>query len=352
MKHNLSKVTRMRRVSQLIKRWMKRLIKVTGSLLVILLLAGFIYQLVSTKMDDQKYSPPGKLVDIGGYKLHIHCTGKGSPTVVIDAGMGCNSLYWTLVQSDISKFTRVCSYDRAGNGWSDESPLERTSQNMVNELHTLLQMDSVSAPYLLVGHSFGGNNVRLYASLYPNEVSSMVLVDSSHEDQLEKMPVPSNVLISMLTNPHIAPFLASIGTTRLLTQLPAVQASMNIFPQDIQKMYWSTLSTTKFAHTVTQEFKNLPISLKHLKDAGGLLGDKPLTVISAGKATFGKDTGYSQAVSDKLNQAWQLMQNDLVTKSTHGIHRIAEHSGHMIPHEQPKIIVDAIREQIDALHLR
>ena len=127
----------------------------------------------------------GRLVDVGGYKLHIHDTGSGGPTVILDACLGGNHLYWGLVQPEVEKFTRVCSYDRAGLGLSDESSLERTSENIAKELHTLLHAGGVSGPYILVGHSSGGINMRMYANMYPEDVHGVILIDASHENQLE-----------------------------------------------------------------------------------------------------------------------------------------------------------------------
>ena len=100
--------------------------------------------------------PPGKLVDIGGYQLHINCTGKGSPTVILEAGLGGDSRSWHEVQPEIAEFAQVCSYDRAGLGWSDPGPKPRTSQQIVKELHRLLAKADIQSPYVLVGHSFGG----------------------------------------------------------------------------------------------------------------------------------------------------------------------------------------------------
>ena len=128
----------------------------------ILALSGMAYQTICTKLDKRRYPPIGKMVDIGGYSLHINYQGNKGPTVVLDSGQGCNSLDWALVQPSLAEFTRVCSYDRAGYGWSDESPKERSAGNMVDELHSLLHKADIPAPYILVGHSLGGVNVRLY----------------------------------------------------------------------------------------------------------------------------------------------------------------------------------------------
>lgn len=117
----------------------KRIGLAFACLITTLLISGASYQYVYTKLDERAFPPLGKLIDIGGYRLHINCSGQGTSTVILDSGLGFNSLDWTLVQLEIAKFTRVCSYDRAGNGWSDASPIAKTSQNIVDELHTLLK---------------------------------------------------------------------------------------------------------------------------------------------------------------------------------------------------------------------
>lgn len=130
------------------------------------------------------FPPLGRLVDIGGYRLHLHCTGEGDPTVVLIAGGGDFSFDWSLVQPNVSHFARVCSYDRAGLAWSDPGPLPRTVRQDAYELHSLLSAARVPAPYLLVGHSMGGLIARLYADRYANEVAGIVLVDATSESAI------------------------------------------------------------------------------------------------------------------------------------------------------------------------
>ena len=152
---------------------------------VISLLVGIFYQAVSEALDRRRHPPQGELVDLGGFRLHLNCIGQGTPTVVMDAGGSAPSITWGLVPSEIAKFTRVCTYDRAGFGWSDpNSRIPRTSQQSVDELHLLLTKARINPPYILVGHSLGGVNMRLYASQYPEDVVGLVLVDSSHENQM------------------------------------------------------------------------------------------------------------------------------------------------------------------------
>ncbi len=134
-------------------------------------------------------STPGQLVDVGGYRLHLQCVGQGSPTVVLDAGLGSFSLDWGAVQPQLATTTRVCAYDRAGLGWSEPGPLPRSPQQFADELHVLLTNAGVEGPYVLVAHSISGKTARLFASQHPNEVVGMVLVDARHESVDEHLTV-------------------------------------------------------------------------------------------------------------------------------------------------------------------
>jgi pimeloyl-ACP methyl ester carboxylesterase len=139
-------------------------------------------------MNPNSRPPVGKLVDVGGHRLHIFPTGKGDPTVVLESGGASWSLDWYWVQTEVAKFTSVCSYDRAGFGWSDPGPKPRTSQQIVSELHELLTINGIKKPYILVGHSFGGHTVRLFAKDHPDEVAGIILLDARHEAISVKMP--------------------------------------------------------------------------------------------------------------------------------------------------------------------
>ena len=280
------------------------------------------------------------MIDVGGYRLHLNCKGKGGPTVILDAGLGGNSLHWSLVQPEISKFTRVCSFDRAGYPWSDKSIMKRTSKNMVVELHTLLQNAKVPGPYILVGHSFGGINSLLYVSTYPDDVAGVVLVDSSHEDQLEKFP-------SMpMLNIFLEKFLVYMGIQRLMNlYLPQERKSISMFPKKIQDICLEQSSSNKYTDVVIDEFSNLKESLGQLKKAGGFLGNKPLIVIVAGKPE--KDEGDSQKQNDEFFEIWKALQDDHVTKSTKGKLLIAKNSDHMVNRNQPSIVIEAVHEIVD-----
>jgi pimeloyl-ACP methyl ester carboxylesterase len=152
---------------------------------VALLALGASYEALMAAGDTQRYPPPGRLVDIGGRRLHLHCVGWGGPTIVFESGHAGTSIDWTLVQQQLAGEARVCAYERAGLGWSDPGPLPRTPERIVDDLHALLTAAGEPAPYVLVGHSLGGRYVRLFAETYPQDVAGVVLVDarSEHHDQ-------------------------------------------------------------------------------------------------------------------------------------------------------------------------
>jgi len=128
--------------------------------------------------------PPGKLVDVGGHRLHVNCTGAGSPTVILESGASSFAIDWALVQPAVARTNRVCSYDRAGYGWSEPAAYDMRGEDAVRSLRKALDVLGERAPYVLVGHSMGGRYVRLFALAYPSEVRAMVLVDAEHEDGL------------------------------------------------------------------------------------------------------------------------------------------------------------------------
>lgn len=302
---------------------MSSIYHIGGAFLAIVAIFLF-YQNIATKIDNRRYPPLGELIDVGGYKLHIHSIGKGEPTVVLDAGLSGTSIGWALVQSEVSKFTRVCSYDRAGYAWSDESPCKRTSLDLAKELHTLLHKANVPGPYILVGHSFGGCNVLMFSDLYPDETLGVVLVDSVHEDMLQEQTfVPSK----------IGWLLSVMGIKRLQGPSSAIVQMFAPFPERIRSMYIAQMNKTSYAKTVSREMQALNESLSQLSKRKVHLQEKPLFVITAGKFTDPHE-----------EKKWISHQKKLLLKSNHSKQIIADQSDHMINHHQPEVIVEAIRE--------
>jgi pimeloyl-ACP methyl ester carboxylesterase len=300
---------------------------------------GAIYQFLSEVRDRKKYPAPGKMFDIGGHKMHLQFMGehhKKGPTIILEMGGGGNSLHWSLVQPEIAKFARVVTYDRAGYAWSEESPKSRTIDNISTELYNLLHTAQIPGPYILVGHSFGGMVVRLYEKKYSHEVLGVILVDSVHEDQVEIFPPSTDWILHTLkydfahVNIKTALFL---GLVRLLN----IFYRPNKFPKSTYAQILAHFYTGKFVRTALGEYTNFRQSQKQLRDTGGVMGDKPLIVVSAGKCT----------VSQEFWNSWNIFQKDLLIKSTNSSQIIVPHSGHKVNQKAPEIIIHAIKTMYD-----
>lgn len=310
--------------------------------------SGMTYQYVGSHIDEKKYIPIGRMVDIGGYQLHMVDMGSGGPTVVIDSGLGCNCLDWQLVQPEIAKFTRVITYDRAGYAWSDPSPLSRTSENIVFELYTLLHQAGIPGPYVLVGHSFGGNNMRLYADIYPEDVLGIVLVDAGHEDFFDHDLIPSitDYIIKTLMVVHY------VGIPRLLNNIPPLKKlfhrRLEDYSQEMAQLYFAQKSANKYAEALGNESLLFKHNCTQLKGRGSFLQDKPLIVISAAQQFLNEEFKglWTDEEIDRVNKRWPELQMDLVTKSYQSRHLIAHKSGHMINYDEPEIIVQAVYDMI------
>src|SRR5215213_9005058 len=219
---------------------MRRIGKALLGLVVVLLvlaLAGALYQAIATELAERACPPPGEMVDVGGYSLHINCVGQGSPTVVLDAGLGGMSAEWVWVQREVSDTTRVCPYDRAGMGWSEMGPEPRDAKQITRELHTLLSKAGIEGPYVLVGHSFGGLYMQTYAARYPGEVAGVALIDSSTElDQFSQRPEARDSYELQKQSFAVVPQLARLGVS-LLARLGVVRLLSKLDPASPELPY-------------------------------------------------------------------------------------------------------------------
>ena len=289
-------------------RWIGRALLWLIVALLALAAVGAIYQAIATERAERAYPPPGEMVDVGDYSLHINCVGQGSPTVVLDAALGAMSASWVLVQREVSDTTRVCAYDRAGIGWSEMGPEPRDAKQISSELHALLTKAGIEGPYVLVGHSFGGLYMQTYAARYPDQVAGMALVDSSHPEQFSYRPVARDSYEPQKQIFAVTSLLARIGVVRLLyTLIPAPPE----LPQHQRAQIDALSPSTRQVSTYALELRATPQTTTQTRSLRSL-GDKPLAVVSAGTQEPG----------------WLELQDDLATLSPNSMHPVVEGATH------------------------
>jgi pimeloyl-ACP methyl ester carboxylesterase len=244
-------------------------------------------------------------VDVGGHQLFIHCIGVGAPVVVMEAGWGDTGDTWSLVQPEVAEHTRTCAYDRAGLGHSEAGPEPRTIARVVDELHTLLESANIQGPYIVVGQSWGGLSMRLFADRYPEEVVGLILVDSPHPDVFRR-------------------------SAAVLPQESPDDSESVRFYRD-----WLTGATDDPTMEIAPE----------LFEAGSM-GDLPVVVLTAMNKQRADD--FPADLNDQLNQIWLELQEALARLSSNSTHIVSQESAHMIQQEQPDLVIDAILQVLEA----
>jgi len=301
-------------------RWGKSALIGVCGLLIVAVFTGVTYQWMATRQDLAATPPPGQLVDVGGHRLHIWCTGAGEPSVILETGLGGSSVDWGFVQPAVAQFTRVCSYDRAGMGYSDPGPTPRTARRIARELAELLERSGIRGQVVLVGASFGGFPVRVFASEYGKRVAGLVLVDATHEDQEHQIPRMA----------RFVPFLSSVGVFRALG-VSFGQTPDSLAPS-VREFARATTFRAAGQQAVADEILHIWESVAEVKATRRKL-TVPLVVVTAGRGA---------------DAVWRDFQSDQVNLSQHGCQIIAEQSGHAIAVGQPQVVVDAIRAVVDA----
>jgi pimeloyl-ACP methyl ester carboxylesterase len=300
-------------------RWTTRILIGLCAAVIVAACSGATYQWISTRKELAETPPPGRLVDVGGHRLHLWCTGAGEPSVILESGLGGSTVSWGFVQPEVARFTRVCSYDRAGLGYSDPGPSPRTTRRIVRELEQLLDRSGITRPLVLVGASSGGFTARLFASERADRVAGLVLVDASHEDQAHDVP-------------RLAPFvplLSSIGVLRLLG------VSFGPTPG------WLAPSVRGFARATAFRgagYQAAASEIIHIRESAAEVRSTrreltiPLVVVTGARGA---------------DPTWRHLQRDQVGLSQRGCQIIADQSGHVVPLEQPRVVVEAVRAIVD-----
>lgn len=298
---------------------------------------------------------PGRLVDVGGFRLHLNSSGHGSPVVVLDAALGASSVSWALVQPQLSAVTRVCSYDRAGFGWSDSGPMPRTAGRIAGELRTLLERAGVQPPFVLVGHSFGALVMQVFASRYRDSTAGLVLVDPAHAEDWVR-PAPKEQVkidrgvrlcrhgaraahLGIARAVSLLVSAGALGAARALVGL-ASRGSLSREDEGILAPVWKLPPSARqplnqfwtqprFFEALGSQIESICVSAAETVDAVAEgFGDLPLATISS------TDPG-----EYRLRQ-----QHALAGLSSRGRHVIASASGHWVPLDQPEVVIDVVTE--------
>lgn len=301
------------------------------------------------------YATPGQLVDIGGRRINLVCSGSGGPTVVLMAGSSSWSFVWYLTQPEIANRARVCAFDRAAFGFSDPAPQPPVMSDVVNDLHAALTAAQIPAPYVLVGHSLGGLEARLFAERWPRETAGMVLLDTSPAAELLiEVNLPgfdegvafeqwsSGMLRCALLTAH-GPLDPSNPEYKHCSLGPLPDGTPDAF-----RRVWPTFFTTNYWIARVSELSSL---WTHRYDSADHLhfGDKPLVVLSADDS-WGLSEGPAKTFWRNYRKQWFAQHEALAHLSSRGVHRVIEHSGHEIQLDKPQAVIDAVDEVLRQLH--
>lgn len=297
------------------------------SVLALAAIAG-AYETGLESSDRAAYPMPGQLVDVGGYRLHLSCTGSGGPTVVLLPGAGEVSSVWAWIAPAVSRDSRVCVYDRAGRGWSEAAPGPQDGVALAVDLHALLDGARIAAPYVLVGHSFGGLYALNFAARYPEEVAGVVLLDSTHPDMFERLPSYRSFYEGYRRVSALFPSLARLGVGRI-----AYRSAYGALPPQARREELAFWATARSARSQRDEWAEAPIVMRQARSLH-TLGARPLMVVTAG--------------SD-AQAGWMPLQDDLATLSTNSAHRVLPQATHSALTEDERLAALCSRAISDVL---
>jgi pimeloyl-ACP methyl ester carboxylesterase len=304
-----------------------------GAALLGLAAVGGGYQAVGAAFDRSAHPPPGRLVDVGGHRLHLYCTGTGSPTVVLEALSGGATPLWGWIQPGIAEHTRVCSYDRAGHGWSDPVDHPQDGAEIATDLDTLLNRAGEAGPYVLVGHSIGGLYARMFAERRPDLVAGMVLLDATHPDAFVRAPGELKNFIDYRDMQSSFSALARLGMWRAYFDIGGELDFAGLPAQ--QRADLAALWSDSALHAGQRDENATGLTTREqartLRDLGAL----PLAVVTAGSPDGG----------------WRALQDDLATLSTHSVHRVvagATHLSLVTNHENARLVTDQVIAVVNA----
>ncbi|USB31833.1 alpha/beta hydrolase [Paenibacillus sp. YPG26] len=317
-----------------------------SAVLLLLVSSGFGYEWYASRQAKADYPPPGRLIDAGGYKLHINKIGSGSPTILLEAASGETSLSWKDIPKELAKSATVVSYDRGGFAWSEQATTPRTGPNIVRELHTALKNEGIQGPYLLVGHSLGGVYSRLFAQTYTEEVAGLVLVDAKPEDD-DTRTAP------ILAEEHFQKPTPSAFVSKLLKQSGIMRIFQDSLLEGLVKEsdrpeFINVIAQPKYFDAVEEEGESVPQLANLVR--GHQLGALPIRVIARGLIPpENARSGLSAEAGKRIEEIWQEGQREMLRLSTDSKLIIARNSGHYIIHDEPGLVIKVIQDLIQEI---
>ena len=317
-----------------------------------LLLASPAFAAPLIGVDD--YAHPNALVDVGnGRKMNLFCRGNGSPTVVFDSGSGLAGWDWLRVQPVIASKTRACVYDRAGLGFSDVSTRPGTSANAMDDLHRLLSSAGIKPPYVLVGHSYGGMTVQLYAYTYPKEVAGLVLVDAGHEDETSRLNRVTDGLYGKLMGEYAKISQACTAAAQRGGLVPGselhgqcVGEPPAMFTGSLAKAYLSKRASVGYWEANQSEEDHETISADQLRAARKSFGNLPLAYLTRGKSPFQPPGKPQSELNKAAEREVNAMHDEIAKLSTRGSNRLVPGAGHSVHVDKPRAVIDATLDVI------
>lgn len=315
------------------------------SFILAITILGASFEAIAGYQGVKNNPPEGKLVDVGGFKLHLHKQGKGSPTIILETGSGASSTSWLDIPGELSKFGTVVTYDRGGYGWSEKADTERTGENIVRELYTALKKEKIEGPYILVGHSLGGMYARLFAQTYKEEVGGVVLLDARTEDyskETDPILLDAGVDPILMGSPtkNVLALLKNLGIIRLMGD-----SILKEIPKELREVALNVEFRPKYFAAKEDELRNMTQLEDSIRNKS--LGDIPLKVVTHGIPIDGTVIGISEADSNKMEEIWQEQQKQMLTLSTNSELIVAENSGHAVMFDEPDLVVETIKFMIN-----
>ncbi|MFC0557110.1 alpha/beta fold hydrolase [Planotetraspora thailandica] len=310
--------------------------------------ASALYQARGTRRDRRRFPPPGRMVDVGGRRIHLWTAGTGSPTVVIVPGLGEPGLNWAALLPDLAAESSVVLYDRAGLGWSDPFPWSGSALGAARDLRKALDGAGIAPPYVVVGHSAGGYIARLFAAEHPDVVAAVVLVDSSHPEQVHGLPRARTTMARQIVRWRLTP----LGLRRLAfdagwSERVRREAEARLLPSELVPTRIAFDLSDRVRRAELREMAaSVTVSPVQVRRRAADLGAVPLTVISSNPDEPPSTDAEAVAEHRRFYSVWSPLQADLLRLSSNAVHVVAEHAGHQVHRYRPDLVVESILDHV------